>query len=94
MRVEVEPLTPGASGVLCATGDWTNGWALVMLDGRLTYLLSRFGVPYRIQSGTPVPDAATELRVEYVREEPGGGEIRLAAGVDGEIVNRRQPDPS
>ena len=79
MRVVVDPIASGASGVLCATGDWTNGWALVMLDGHLTYLLSRFGVPYRVQSEAPVPEGTTELGIEYSRQDPGGGEIRLTA---------------
>jgi arylsulfatase len=88
--VTVDPLAPGASGVLCATGDWSNGWALVMLDGHLAYLLSRFGVPYRVQSEAAVPAGVTELAMEYLREEPGGGTITLSARLDGQSGDQAQ----
>ena len=38
----------GAEGVLCAMGDWSNGWALVVLDGRPTFLLNVVGRGYRV----------------------------------------------
>ena len=35
VRADVEPTAEtGPEGVLCAQGDWTNGWAFVVLDGR------------------------------------------------------------
>ena len=34
---------PDASGMLCALGDWSNGWALYLLDGRPTAAFNLFG---------------------------------------------------
>ena len=78
---EVEPVDEAASGILCAQGDWSNGWALALLGGRPAFLCSRFGVPHRVESEAPVPEGTTSVGVEYVREEPGGGVVRLL--VDG-----------
>jgi len=78
----VEPLAAGASGILCAQGDWSSGWALALLDGRPAFLVSRFGVPYRVDATVEAAVGATTVRVEYAREDPGGGVVRLL--VDGE----------
>jgi arylsulfatase A-like enzyme len=80
VRVEVEPTDDKLSGVLCAQGDWNNGWAVVVLDGRLAYVLNRFGVTHRFVADVPVSVGTTELRVEYTREDPGGGPVQLFAG--------------
>jgi arylsulfatase len=83
VRVAVEPTVDGATGVLCAQGDWNNGWAVLALDGHLAYVLNRFGVPYRVVSDRPIPSGTTELRVEYAREDPGGGSVRLFCDQEG-----------
>ena len=67
-------------GVLCAQGDWTNGWAFLVLDGRPALIVNRFGVAYRFDADRPVPEGTTAIGAEYVREDPGGGAIRLFAG--------------
>ena len=82
--VHVEPTPAATEGVLCAQGDWNNGWALLVLDGRLTVVLNRFGVEHRFAAETPVPAGATRLGVEYRRVDPGGGPVRLL--VDGNDV--------
>lgn len=82
--VEVDPVDERVEGVLCAQGDWSNGWALVVRDGRLLYLLSRYGTPFRVEATTPVAAGATRLGMEYTREDPGGGVARLL--VDGTPV--------
>ena len=63
-------------GVLCAMGDRFNGWALLVLDGRLTYLLSAVGHPYRIQAEAPLEAGPHILAFEY-QPGPGGGQGRL-----------------
>jgi arylsulfatase len=80
VHVDVDAVESGVSGVLCAQGDWNNGWAVLALDGHLAYVLSRFGVPYRVVADEPIPAGTTQLRVEYTREDPGGGSIRLFCG--------------
>jgi arylsulfatase len=80
LRVAVDPTADRQSGVLCAQGDWNNGWAALALDGRFAYVLNRFGVTHRVIADAPIPAGTTELRVEYTREDPGGGPVRLFAG--------------
>jgi arylsulfatase A-like enzyme len=80
LHADVAPTERGVEGVLCAQGDWTNGWALVVLDGRLTYLVNRFGVARRVVAETPVPEGTTDLRVHYTRRAGGGGDVELLAG--------------
>ena len=84
LTAEVEPMETDASGIVCAQGDWNNGWALAVLAGRPTFVVSRFGVPYRVEADATVRAGATALRVEYTRVEPGGGVVRLL--VDGAPV--------
>ena len=84
VRAEVLPTRGPLEGVLCAQGDWTNGWAFVVLDGRPACIVNRFGVASRIVADRAVPDGATSIGAEYLREEPGGGPIRLF--VDDECV--------
>jgi arylsulfatase len=77
LTVELDPTEPGTEGVLCAQGDWSNGWALVVLAGRPTLLVSRYGVPYRVEATSALAAGTTAVRVEYAREEPGGGTVRI-----------------
>jgi arylsulfatase len=90
LTVQIDALSAGAEGVLCAQGDWNNGWALVVQDARLRFLVSRYGTPYRVESVDPLPIGATGVRVEYAREEPGGGTVRLFAD-DVEVGAGRMP---
>ncbi|MFM8302932.1 MAG: arylsulfatase [Actinomycetota bacterium] len=84
LTVAVDPLARDDSGVLGAQGDWSNGWALVLRDGRPTFFVSRYGEPFRIEAEHAAPVGTTALGVEYAREEPGGGAVRLLA--DGEVI--------
>ena len=77
------PAEAGVQGVVCAQGDWTNGWAFVALGGRLHWLLNRYGVTHRVEGGA-IPQGARELMVEYTREHPGGGPVQLL--VDGAVI--------
>lgn len=77
--VEVAPTDAAPQGVLCAQGDWTNGWAFLVLDGHLACVLNRFGVPIRVLADRPVPVGSTTLSVRYTREAAGGGPVRLLA---------------
>jgi arylsulfatase len=77
LRVHLDGVEAGAEGVLCAQGDWNNGWALVVLDGRLAFLVSRYGTPSRVLADAPLVAGTASVGVEYTREEPGGGLLRL-----------------
>ena len=58
-RVEVEG---NAEGILFALGNWTNGCALYLLDGRLVHVFNGFGNAHRIVASEPVPRAPTSSR--------------------------------
>ena len=74
----------GGEGIVCALGDWNNGWACYLLEGRLVLTFSLFGAPYRFESAPAVPAGRHALAVEYRRQQPAGGPVVLR--VDGEIV--------
>jgi arylsulfatase len=79
----VEVPDGGAEGVLATMGDWSNGWALLVLDSRLTYLLSAVGVPLRLQAPEPLGPGPHGLAFEHVAGAEGGTG-RLV--VDGNVV--------
>jgi len=74
----------GAEGVVAALGDWSNGWALYLLDGRPVVALSLFGEPVRAAGTESIGPGARTVTVEYERGDGGGGELGLA--VDGVLV--------
>jgi arylsulfatase len=82
---EVEVPETAGSGVLCALGDWNNGWAWYVLDGQLVLAISLFGDLTRVVA----PDAARlrqgrhRLVVEYQRAARS-----LTLAIDGAIVAR------
>jgi len=79
----------GADGLLCAQGDWTNGWAMYVLDGRLVFVVNAFGDPTRIVSESLVPASARRLVATY-RPTGQGGEVALVVG-DEEVGRGRLP---
>jgi arylsulfatase A-like enzyme len=70
-----------AEGIVCALGDWNNGWAWYLLDGRLVVTFNVFGAPYRFASEPRVSAGRHALGVEFRREQPAGGAVVLR--VDG-----------
>ncbi|WGX95680.1 arylsulfatase [Nocardioides sp. L-11A] len=54
--VEADVVVPdgGGEGVLAAIGDWSNGWALVVVDGRPRFLLNATSTPYDVTSAVPL----------------------------------------
>ena len=73
-----------AEGIVCALGDWNNGWAYYFLDGRPVVTFNIFSVPHRFASESTVAAGRHTLGVEYRREQPAGGPVALH--VDGEVV--------
>jgi arylsulfatase A-like enzyme len=71
-------------GIVCALGDWNNGWAWYVLDRRPVVTFNIFGVPYRFASASTVAAGRHALAVEYRREQPAGGPVVLR--VDGDVV--------
>ena len=81
-RVEVEG---NAEGILFALGNWTNGCALYLLDGRLVHVFNGYGNAHRIVASEPVPAGAHELSYRYERNR---GERNGILCVDGREVGR------
>jgi arylsulfatase A-like enzyme len=69
----VEVPDAGAEGVLCAMGDWSNGWALVVLDGRPTFLLNVVGRAYRVRAPGALTPGTHRVAFRFRREADGGG---------------------
>jgi hypothetical protein len=65
-------------------GDWNNGWALYLLDGRLVATFNLFGTPHRVAAPDAVSPGRHALGVEYRRELPAGGPVVVL--VDGEAA--------
>ena len=65
LRAFTEPVAPGVEGIIAAQGNWTNGWAVYVLDGRLVYVVNTYGTAHRIASDAMVPGGATTFAVHY-----------------------------
>jgi arylsulfatase len=76
----------GASGVVAALGDWSNGWALYLRDGVPRFALNLFGDALELVGESAVPAGTHSISLLYEREGggPGGGPAMLA--VDGEEI--------
>jgi arylsulfatase A-like enzyme len=81
---EIEVPDGGADGVICALGDWSNGWAWYVLHGRPTVAFSLFGAPCRVAADAALASGAHTLEVIYVRDDAGGGALTLY--VNGAVV--------
>lgn len=70
---ELDVPAAGAEGVLCAMGDWTNGWALVVLEGRPTFLLNLVSTPFRVAADDPLPAGRHDVGFRFTPDGAGGG---------------------
>ena len=71
LEVEVEVPAGGGSGILAVMGDWTNGWALAVIDGSPAFLLNLTSTPYSVR--TSVRLAPGRHRVGFRFDPTGGG---------------------
>jgi arylsulfatase A-like enzyme len=77
IAADVEVPAGGGEGVLCAQGDWTNGWAFYVRDGRLTWVVNAYGQPVVVRADGEVVPGRVRLRAEYDRSPAGGGPVVL-----------------
>jgi len=84
LHAALEVTDERASGIVCALGDWTNGWAFYLLDGCPVAAFNLFGDGHRVAAPEPLSTGRHELLLEYDRRPGGGGGLRLA--VDGTDV--------
>jgi arylsulfatase len=80
ITAEVEVPGEGASGILCALGDWNGGYALFVDDGRLVFTFSRAGELLEVVGDQPVPAGPQSLGVSYVIDAGGAGTFTLLHG--------------
>lgn len=85
LLADVELPSEDGEGIVCALGDWHNGWALYLLDGTLVVTFNLFGAVHRIATPGAVPAGRQTLGVEYRRHGPVGGPVALL--VDREVVH-------
>ncbi|MEZ5077081.1 MAG: arylsulfatase [Solirubrobacterales bacterium] len=77
-------------GVIVAHGGCSGGYALYVLDGRLTYHYNRAGRRFRVSSEEQLPAGISTVRMEFARSGRCSGHVTLLVdGVavgDGEIA--------
>lgn len=72
LLVDVEVPDVGAEGVLCAIGDWTSGWALVVLGGQPCFLVNLAGHGYRVAADRQLAAGRHAIGFRYMAEPNGG----------------------
>jgi arylsulfatase A-like enzyme len=90
LAADVEAPVGGGEGVLCAMGDWTNGWAFVVLGGRPAFLLNLAGTGHRVVAAAPLGEGRQVVGFRFRPDGTGGGDGVLL--VDGDEV-ASQPLP-
>ncbi len=91
LEADVEVPAGGGQGVLAAMGDWTNGWALVVLDGRPVFLLNVTSTPSSVRAEDVLSPGRHRIGFRFVPDGHGGG--RGVLSVDGsDVANRDLPD--
>jgi arylsulfatase A-like enzyme len=70
-------ISDAPEGVLCALGDWTNGFAFYVRDGRLVFALNRAGDLRVVTGSSPVPAGFHELVCHYVVDGGNGPAVTL-----------------
>lgn len=78
VRVEVGLPDDGlAEGVLCAIGDWTNGWAFVMHDGVPVFHLNCTSTPFEVRGSRAVDASTTSVSFRFETDFAGAGDAVL-----------------
>lgn len=72
-----------ANGAICALGDWSNGWACYLLDGRPVVAFNILGELFRFAGEAPIAAGRHAIIIEYQWSRAGRS---LALAVDGRIV--------
>ncbi len=87
IRVEVGIPEDGLTeGVLCAIGDWTNGWALVLHDNVPVFHLNCTSTPFEVRASRAVDASTTSVSFRFETDFAGAGEAVL--WIDDEEVAR------
>jgi arylsulfatase len=81
-RIEVDADVPedGGEGVLCAQGNWTGGWALVVIGGQLVFLVNSLSRPHAVRADGTLPPGRNIIAVEYRLSAEGTADVSLWVG--------------
>jgi arylsulfatase len=83
LRAEVDVGTAG-TGILCALGDWSNGWAWYLLAGKPVLVFNVLGELFRYGATEPIAAGARVLTADYRHRRGQSATVTLA--VDGTPV--------
>jgi len=72
MRAHVAPGVQSADGMLVALGDWTQGMAWYLLEGRQVFSCVIANVEHRLELPHRLSDGARELGLTYRKDGAGG----------------------
>ncbi len=84
LTAAVEVPEDGGEGVVCALGDWSNGWAWYLVDGRPAAAFCLFGDLHGVVAPIALDAGARRIGLTYSRVPTGGGPVALS--VDGATV--------
>ncbi len=73
----------GAAGILCALGDWSNGWACYLLEGKPVITFNILGEVFRYAAGEPAAAGRHVIAVEY---DWAGKSSSMRLALDSRIV--------
>lgn len=77
----------GTEGIVAALGDWNNGFALFISEGRLVGAFSLFGSLTRLATDRPLAVGKRRVGLHYRRDMSGeGAERSVSLTVDGAAV--------
>lgn len=72
VEADVDVPEDGGSGVLAAMGDWSNGWALVVIDGAASLQLNLTSTPYEVRSTERLPAGRHRVGFRFLGRERQG----------------------
>ncbi len=72
-----------AAGIVCALGDWSNGWACYLLDGRPVIVFNILGELFRYAAEQPITAGRHAIVAEY---HWARAKSRMTLSVDGALV--------
>ena len=73
LSADVDVPDGGGEGVLCALGDWTSGWAFVVLAGRPCFLINLSGNVHRVASDELLAAGRHRVGFRFIADGAGGG---------------------
>ena len=91
VTADVDVPRGGPDGVLCAMGDWTNGWALMVLGGRPTFVVNVVGREHRVECDEPLPEGRHTVGFRFRPGGSGGGTGVLLVD-DAEVASAALPE--